>query len=271
MTKRNTFELSLAIVTMMLLAMPATAADQLPDPDGKAADISEPVRKPVKLPGMVIDFQKRCVDLEATICLDRGYLELIACTKGSKEHESIVSIEARPMHVHTALLFLGATNGNPAMRKPVDEEKTRWVNLPPRGDSINVSLVVKNSEGETVERPISDFVTRSKERPDEINDSDDRERKDAAEKDNTFPHTFLFAGSHLRDNEKGPRQYLADRSGHVISIATFGDELLCLPGVQSHANGALMWQIDSTHLPKVGTKVTLRLRPQRDQRTGVKK
>jgi len=34
MTKRNTFELSLSGVAMMLLAMPATAADQLPDPYG---------------------------------------------------------------------------------------------------------------------------------------------------------------------------------------------------------------------------------------------
>jgi hypothetical protein len=30
--------------SMMLLAMPATAADQLPDPDGKAADMSKPVQ-----------------------------------------------------------------------------------------------------------------------------------------------------------------------------------------------------------------------------------
>ncbi|HIF33351.1 MAG TPA: hypothetical protein EYQ75_17245 [Planctomycetaceae bacterium] len=231
----------------------------------------KPVRKPVKLPGMVIDFQKRCVDLEATICLDRGYLELIACTKGSKEHESIVSIKARPMHVHTALLFLGATNGNPAMRKSVDEEKMRWVNHPPRGDPINVYLVVKNSKGESVERPVSDFVTRSKERTGEIADDAERGPKEGADKDNKFPHTFLFAGSHLRDNGKGPRQYLADLSGHVISVATFGDELLCLPDVQSHANGALMWQVDSTHLPKVGTMVTLRLRPKKDERTGAKK
>ena len=76
------------------------------------------------------------------------------------------------------------------------------------------------------------------------------------------PTPFLFAGSHLRDNGPGPRQYLADLSGNVISIATFGDELLCLPGVHSEANDALMWQIDATHLPKVGSKVTLRLRPQ---------
>jgi hypothetical protein len=48
----------------------------------------------------------------------------------------------------------------------------------------------------------------------------------------------------------------------VISIATFGDEVLCLPEVHSSENGALMWSIDSTHLPAVSSKIILRLRPQ---------
>jgi len=47
----------------------------------------------------------------------------------------------------------------------------------------------------------------------------------------------------------------------VITIATFGDELLCLPGIHGHQNGSLMWQVDPTELPKVGSKVTLRFRP----------
>ncbi len=231
----------------------------------------KPARKPVKLPGMVIDFEKRCVDLEATVCLDEGFLELVACTKGSKEHESIVAVAARPMHIHTALLLLGANNGNPAMRKQVGEEEKRWVDIPPRGDPIDAYLVFKNSDGKMIERLVSDFIARSKERSDEIGVIENRRERTKAGKDKEFPHTFLFAGSHLRDNGKGPRQYLADLSGHVISIATFGDELLCLPGVQSHANGALMWQVDSAHLPDVGTRITLRLRPKTDQRTGVKK
>jgi len=54
---------------------------------------------------------------------------------------------------------------------------------------------------------------------------------------------------------------LANLSGNVISIATFGDELLCLPGVHSHANGLLAWEVDSTDLPAVGSSVILRLRP----------
>lgn len=225
-------------------------------------------RKPVKLPGIVIDFQKRCVDLEGTVCLEQGSLELVACTKGSKEHESMVAIAARPMHVHTALLLLGATNGNPAMRKLVDKEKTRWANVPPRGDPIDVYLVVKNSGGKMVERPVSDFIERSR---GQLEEADDDRGKKSGNKDNRFPHTFLFAGSHLRDNGKGPRRYLADLSGSVISIVTFGDELLCLPGIQSHDNGSLLWQVNPKHLPKVGTKVTLRLRPKKAQRIGVKK
>jgi len=231
------------------------ASGDEPAPKTSAA---KSVRKNVKLPGLVINFRERCVDLEATVCLDEGMLELVACTKGSKEHESIVAITAKPMHVHTALLLLGANNGNPAMRKAVDERETRWMHVPPRGDPVEVYLVFENSGGKMVEHPVSDFVARSAKRPDELPDPD----KDDAGENNEFPQTFLFAGSQLRDNGPGPRQYLADLSGDVISIATFGDELLCLPGVYSNDNGALMWQIDATKLPKVGSKVILRLRPQ---------
>lgn len=160
---------------------------------------ARPDRKNVKLPGMVINFQKRCVDLEGSICLDRGFLELVACTKRSKEHESIVAINAKPMHIHTALLLLGAINGNPAMRKPLDKEKTRWIEVPPRGDSVDVYLVFEASDGNMVERPISNFIARSGKQPDEPGvDKDEEEDKDIE-----FPHTFLFAGSLLRDNGPG--------------------------------------------------------------------
>jgi len=217
---------------------------------------SRPARKNVKLPGFVVNLEKRHIDLEATVCLDQGLLELIACTKGTKEHESIVAIEARPMHVHAALLLLGANSGNPAMRKPIDEQGTRWVDVPPRGDPVDVTLVFRDAKGKLVERPVSDFVTRSGKgldgKPAAGEDTDD---------DVAFGHTFLFAGSLIRGKGPGPRKYLCDLSGNVISIATFGDELLCLPGIHGRQNASLMWQVNPTGLPKVGSKVTLRLRP----------
>ena len=48
-----------------------------------------------------------------------GLLELVVCTKNSKEHESIVVMNARPLQVHTALLLLGARPGTPRTRSPL--------------------------------------------------------------------------------------------------------------------------------------------------------
>jgi len=210
---------------------------------------TKPPRKNVKLPGLVINFEERSVDLEGTVCLDEGMLELVACTKGSKEHESIVALTARPMHIHAALLLLGAKPGHPAMRKPLDKEGKRWLDVPPRGDPVVVSLVFEDKTGKTVERPISRFVAPA-----------GQEAGDVTE-DVKFPDTFVFAGSFLRENGSGPRTYLCDESGNVISISTFGDEVLCLPDIHSNANAMLEWQVDPSELPPVGTKVILRLRP----------
>ncbi|MEK6237566.1 MAG: YdjY domain-containing protein, partial [Planctomycetales bacterium] len=149
-----------ALAFVLLMLANATWASE-PAPE-------QSVRKPAKLPGMVIDFEKRQVDLQATVCLDNGFLELVACAKGSKEHESIVAVAARPMHIHTALLLLGANNGNPATRKQIGEEEKRWVNVPPRGDPIDVFLVTTKKDGKAIERPISDFIVRSSERVDEV-------------------------------------------------------------------------------------------------------
>ena len=267
------FEPLCALVMVLSLFSTTTRADE---PVTNKQGSMKAARKPVKLPGMVVDyFEKRCVDLEGTICLEKGLLELIACTKGSKEHESIVAVSARAMHIHMGLLLLGANNGHPAMRKPVDEEKTRWVNVPPRGDSIDVFLVMANKDGKLIEKPISDFIVRSSGRVDEVDGTvivaPDQTEKRGGKEETSLPHTFIFAGSHLRDNGPGPRQYLADLSGNVISIASFGDELLCLPFHQTQENGALMWQVKPGTLPKVGTKITLRLRLRKGQRTGVKK
>ena len=228
----------------------------------------KPAGRRVKLPGLVIDLQRRCVDLEAVICLEHGFLELIACTKGTKQHESIVAVSARAMHIHTALLLLGAQNGHPAMRKPVDKEKTRWVHMPPRGDAVDVFLVTKDKQGRPIERPISDFIIRSTERIDEVDGAvivapgATKRRKGQNNSNVRLPHTFVFAGSRLLDNGDGPRRYLADVSGNVISIATFGDEVLCLPFRQTQDNRSLMWHIKPGSLPQVGTRVILRMRRQ---------
>ena len=208
----------------------------------------------LKFPGVAINLQERCVDLAASVCLRHGPLELVACTKGTKEHESIVVIEAKPMHIHAALLLLGARPGSPATRSQLGDQPGRWMDVPPRGGPVDVYLVFKGKEKTMVEHPISDFIAPASRRSDD---------PASADKDARFPtRAFLFAGSVLYGNGPGPRRYLSDESGNVISLSTFGDELLCLPDIYSQDNDALMWQVNAAGLPEVGSKVTLRLRPQ---------
>jgi squalene-hopene/tetraprenyl-beta-curcumene cyclase len=220
--------------------------------DATNAALQAALRK-LKFPGVTINVQERCVDVESAVCLHRGALELVACAKGTKEHESIVAVAAKPMHIHAALLLLGAKPGNPATRQQLGDQAGRWIDVPPSGGPVDVFLVLKSGEGEIVEHPISDFIAPSDKRS---NDSA------AADQEARFPtHTFLFAGSVLYGDGPGPRRYLSDESGNVISLSTFGDELLCLPAIHSQDNDALRWQVNATNLPPVGSNVTLRLRP----------
>ena len=207
----------------------------------------------LNLPGIKLNLEERCVDVNATVCLHKGLLELVACTKGTKEHESILSVAARPMHIHTAMLLMGASSGTPAMRKAQEGVRTRWVPVEPAGDPVCVSLVFAESKGKPQEYPIQKFISPAQ--PDEISGIP------ANKKLATFPASFLFAGSHLVENGAGPRKYVCEQSGNVISISTFGDELLCLPGIHGHQNDGLAWQVNANGLPGIGEQVILRLRP----------
>ncbi|QTN31106.1 hypothetical protein HZ994_01780 [Akkermansiaceae bacterium] len=233
---------------------PTKEDDASKKPD--AADVG--TREELKLPGLTVRAKEGYVDVDATICLTAGFLELIATTKDNKEHESIVAIDAKPSHVHAALLLLGAKPGNPAMAKRLDDGG--WLDIAPSGGEIGVFLAYKDAGGKEVERPIGDFIMRGQEEdsygPDAVEvKPEDRKR---------FPKSnFLFAGSQLYKDDNGVARYLSDGSGNVISLSTFGDELLCLPGKHSQENIALAWEIDPTHIPPLGTKVALRLRPVR--------
>lgn len=219
-----------------------------------------PDREEIALPGIKVLVKKGYIDVDAKVCLTEGLLELVACTKDSKEHEALIAIEAKAAHVHAALLLIGAEPGNPAMRKQVETDNgPRWVDILPRGQEIEVFLVLKNQKGEPEEHPISKFLIKGL---DEGYDGVPIERD--KNENRAFPtHTFLFVGSHVfKDGERDP-VYVADESGNVISLSTFGDELLALPDVHGHDNAALQWAVDSTHLPDLDSKVTLRLKPKK--------
>ena len=209
----------------------------------------------LELPGIKINVKEWAVDVDAEISLQSGLLELIACTKDTKEHESILMVKAKPSHIHTALLLLGAQPGNPATQRVIEGDEPRFVHLPPRGHPVDIYLIFEKDAPK--EHPINEFII-----PADHHDAT-VEAKEPGDDEKFHTHTFVFAGSVLYSDGDGPKIYVADQSGSVLSLATFGDELLCLPGFHDNANEALAWQANDKKLPEIGTKVTLRLRPHR--------
>jgi len=243
----------ICIVTLLVWSAAASWAEQRgPALSPKTV---EAISK-LKLPGIRLNLEERAIDVNATVCLHEGSLELIACTKGTKEHESIVALDARPVHIHTALLLFGAKPGTPASRMVPGAEGMRWIPVKPAGDRVLVSLVFANARGKLQEHPIQNFIAFAQ--PKKISGLGP-----AKIKSRKFSADYLFAGSHLMKRGNGPKRYLCEQSGNVISISSFGDELLCLPEIHGHENDGLLWEVNPRGLPAVGKPVTLRLRPLR--------
>jgi hypothetical protein len=250
------------LVSFTLLGAPVLTAEEPAAPQPEIpAGMREALEK-LQLPHIKINLDEWSVDVESTVTLLDGLLETVACIKDTKEHESLVAVKAKPSHIHTALLLLGAEPGNPAIRKIVGEgPDSRFIDLPPRGGLVDVYLVIDTPEGKK-EYPISQFIEKSQ----ELFDADGTPRNPPEETELLPSHSFMFTGSVLVEQEEGqPRQYIADYSGNVITLVTFGDETLSLPGIHDDANSSLMWQVRSKLLPELDSPVTLRLKPQRPQ------
>ena len=77
---------------------------------------------------------------------------------------------------------------------------------------------------------------------------------------------WVFAGSRIRSNTKsmGPGEhYVADRTGSIVGIVTFGDEVIAYDEVLSDKVDvdAPEWQANTAAMPVPGTRVQLVIRP----------
>ncbi|MDH3584492.1 MAG: YdjY domain-containing protein [Phycisphaerae bacterium] len=193
----------------------------------------------VQLPGLHVNAEKGYVDVDGSICLTEGVLELIATHRGGKTHEAIFALDARPQHLHLALLMLGLKPGKPGRWKQVGD---RIVPIDPTGAAVKLSVRFKQGD-KTIERPVHEMVRNANTRK-------------------TLPAGhFVFAGSEVVEPEQGKPYYAADESGDVIAMVSFGDEVLASPKAASADNDALAWEANTARVPPLGTVIQLRIRP----------
>src|SRR3954468_20438027 len=86
-----------------------------------------------------LDLKRKAVVVDGEVCLREGQLEMFACPKGTKEHESIVSLNCQAQDVHAGLLAAGAKPGKPVIFDP--EYK------PAEGQIVDIYVLWKDEEG----------------------------------------------------------------------------------------------------------------------------
>lgn len=214
-----------------------------------AQDAPRPASAPNEpFPGVRVDLGARTVEFDGFVPIDAHsddtptvYLELTICSPDTREHESLVVTNAKPSHIHAALLMIGLTPGKPGEWDVQDGALTFTA---PEGERVRMLFIWKGPDGrERADDPAA-WVKH-------------------AQTGERFPSdTFVFAGSRFV-RRAGAEVYDADGAGTVAGLTTFGSELLAWPTVISHeaAVETPVWIADRSAAPRAGTPVTVRLAP----------
>lgn len=182
------------------------------------------------------DPQQKRVVMVGEVCKRQGPLEMFACLRRTKEHESIVVVDTTARIVHAGLLAVGAQNGRPVQYDPVYRPAT--------GDEIEVTVVWKDKEGRQHTARAQEWV-----------------RHIGSKK--AMEHPWVFAGSVFsKSEETGEISYMAD-GGDFICVSNFGTAMLDLPVASSNLNAELEFEAFTERIPPEGTPVTLILTPKK--------
>lgn len=154
-------------------------------------------------------------------------------------------------NIHAALLLIGLQSGSPGSW---ETDGDSVVLVPAIGPLVDVAVEWDDASGESCRNGVSSWIS----------DVSDR---------STYPtDSWIFAGSIVLDDAEADQagvRYLADRTGSLIGLVTFGDELLAAQDVvpDSSEVHSPEWVATTRSMPKVGTETRIVLRPHRVDQT----
>ena len=193
------------------------------------------------LPGVHIG--EGVVEFDGTVAIDCHhrdtpdvFLEMLVTSPDSREHESLVVSSITPSILHAGLLAAGAASGSPLRNDDSGDQ------IPATGDRIKVfvAMIEDGTPGEFV--AIESWVI-------------DIERSQFLGDDPAWKG-LVFAGSII--DSKG---YQADRAGTLVSLTSFGNEVVAPAWSVSHLAeiDEPMWIANSDLVPERNTPIRIRL------------
>ena len=185
--------------------------------------------------GIRINWKDRQVEVQGQVVLRQGALELFACSPLTREHESIVCINARPLHLFQALGLIGLTPGHPSSFNPATGRYT-----PAEGDPVEIDVQYL-ANGQLRREPIERWMryVRPGDKPGSGRDLE--------------PQPWVFAGSYTTEGST----FAADPEGTVIALVDFASALIALPDYHSESNAELWLEPATERIPPLYTPCTL--------------
>ena len=184
---------------------------------------------------------QKAVEVDGHIACRQGFLEQLMCRQGTRDHESLVVTSAPASAVHAALLAAGLQPGAPGAWS-VDPSGVLHLD-PPHGQPVQVLVRWSDTRGEHTQ-PLAQWMVNTR-----------------AEPGQAAP-AFVFAGSRFQRLPDGSERYVADDSGSIVGLVTFGDEVVALNTVipdkvdVAPAN----WKARTDDMPPEGSPVTVIIR-----------
>ncbi len=186
--------------------------------------------KPLGKSQVWLDAKRKVLVADGVICLTEGQLELFACPKGTKEHESVVSLFTDAMTIHAGLLAIGAESGSPVKYDPEY--------APATGPVVDMYLIWTDKEGKRQQARAQQWVRNV------------RSKKE-------LDIDWVFAGSAFSvDPDTGEKYYLAN-VGDLVCVSNFATATLDLPVKSSQENADLMFEAFKERIPAKGTKIRM--------------
>jgi hypothetical protein len=181
-----------------------------------------------------LDLKGKRVFVGGKIVRNEGQLEMFACLKNTKEHESIVAVNTMAVNVNSGLLATGATPGGPVQFRP--EFK------PASGPEVEVTVLWTDKEGKRQQTRAQEWIRSLK-------------------TGKALDQPWVFGGSGFwMDETTGVRHFMAE-DGDFICISNFTSAMLDLPVESSQATADLMFEAFTERIPPLGTPVLLVLTP----------
>ncbi len=176
-----------------------------------------------------VDAQSRQLVVGGAIALADGPIEFFACPRKTKEHESVVVVDATAQLVHTGLLAIGLRPGNPASFYPDFKPAT--------GDSVAITVRWQDDTG-SHEASAQRWVKNS-------------------QTGQELEYDWIFAGSSFWKNPKTGVEYYQADGGDLVCVSNFPAATLDLPITSSQENNSLLFEVFTGRVPKRGTPVEL--------------